>query len=416
MSATSRILENQRRTTLVLIDSLSSRLTPGRPYLAEIRRELSIHRGFGSRDRRVYRELIFSWLRFKPWFDAVRRRNERLAVDLLIALSPGTPELFPLQSALVVPGGLTGRDSDDIRAHLEAMVPTMTFAFRELLPAWFEMHCPALFAEEEILTQVRRPPFWLRAQRGTAMELVHELALAGIEAVASPALPGAVRVRGYVELEEHEVVRSGKAEVQDIGSQALLVMARPDPGTRWFDFCAGAGGKTLQLANLVGPKGHVTAHDVRRDALVETKRRVNRVGLKHVTIEPVLPEAGMTLFDGVLVDAPCSASGTWRRHPFLRHQLTPAVINNHVQKQVSLLEHAANFVVPGGRLIYSTCSLSNHENDGVLAAFLRRARDFRLEPPSFNPGYTVAPSGSVTLMPSVLDSDGYFLACMRRRT
>jgi 16S rRNA (cytosine967-C5)-methyltransferase len=192
-------------------------------------------------------------------------------------------------------------------------------------------------------------------------------------------------------------------------------MAAPGEGTHWLDFCAGAGGKTLQLSTSVGPRGRVTAHDVRRDALVETKRRVTRAGFRNVTIEPVLPEAGPVVFDGVLVDAPCSASGTWRRHPFLRHQTTPAVINKYVHEQVRLLDRAAPFVAAGGRLVYSTCSLSRHENEGVLAAFLRRTREFEMERPPFNPGLELLPSGAVTIMPSALDGDGYFLACMRRK-
>ncbi len=390
-------------------------LTPGRPFLAELRRTMASHRGLGSRDRRIYRELVFSWLRFKPWFEQIARDDERTAVDLLAALASDAPEMASWQGELGVPGGLSQRPWPEMEARLTELFPGQTFLLRALMPAWFELHCPPLFEPGEVLTQMRRPPFWLRAQRGTAAELVRELTVANIPASVEPALPGAVRVHGHVDLETHPIVTSGQAEIQDIGSQALVLMAAPGEGSRWLDFCAGAGGKTLQLSAAVGPRGRVTAHDLRRDALMETKRRVNRAGFRNVVIEPVLPEPGLVVFDGVLVDAPCSASGTWRRHPFLRHQTTPAMINKYVQEQARLLDRAAPFVAAGGRLIYSTCSLSRHENEGALTAFLRANRDFEVKAPPFNPGLELAPSGAVTIMPSALDSDGYFLACMWRK-
>lgn len=414
-SSGSRMIENQRRTALTLAGLLAWRLTPGRPFIAEVRSELALHKGFGSRDRRLYRELIFTWLRHRAWYDQALALDRERAADLLVALAPEAPEVLPLQTALGMPGGIANRPWPELRQRLAALVPGMDFELRALLPPWFERHCPELFQEQELIAQLRRPPFWLRAQRGSAGDLVHQLARSGIETTASPRVPGAVRVAGYVDLEEHPLVMTGRAEVQDIGSQALLAMAAPDPGGHWLDFCAGAGGKTLQLADLLGPGGRVTAHDIRREALVELKRRMMRSGLKNIVVEPVLPEPGRVQFDGVLVDAPCSASGTWRRHPFLRHQTTPAVIERYAAEQLKLLERAAPFVARGGRLVYATCSLSREENEEVVAAFLREEPDFMLERPPFLPGIEPAPLGWVTLLPSILDSDGYFLACLRQR-
>ena len=415
MNGSSRILDNQRRTAAQLIDALERLLTPGTPFLAELRRTMARHRGLGARDRRIYRELVFSWLRFRSWYERVRRDDERAAVDLLAALASDTPDMASWQADLGVPGGLSFRPWSEMEARLGELFPGHSFVLRDLMPGWFEFHCPALFEPGEVLVQMRRPPFWLRAQRGTAAELVRELTIANIPASVEPALPGAVRVTEHVDLDQHPLVVSSQAEIQDIGSQTLVLMVAPEENSRWLDFCAGAGGKTLQLSTAVGPRGRVTAHDIRRDALMETKRRVNRAGFRNVTIEPVLPDPGLAFFDGVLVDVPCSVSGTWRRHPFLCHQTTLAVINKYVHDQLRLLERASLCVVFGGRLAYSTCSLSQHENEGVLAAFLRHHRDFEIEPPPFNPGIEPAPSGAVTIMPSVLDSDGYFLACLRHK-
>lgn len=408
------IIANQRRAALEIIDALSRELKPGRPFLAILRTQLGRNKGFGSQDRRRYREIVFSWLRYRAWFDILRADDSEKALDLLILLAADSLEMLPLQTAIGHPGGCSRRDWPDTREKLETLFPGADFDLRALMPAWFEPHCPALFEENEIVVQMTRPPFWLRAQRGSSADLVHELSRDSISAVASREVPLAVRVSERIELDEHPIVTSGRAEVQDVGSQALLTMVAPEPGGSWLDFCAGAGGKSLQLSRLVGSSGKVTAHDIRRDALMELKRRMIRAEISNIKIEPVLPEPGLTQFDGVLVDAPCSASGTWRRHPFLRHQTTPAVIERRAKEQVQLLDRGSEFVRRGGRLIYATCSLSRKENEEVVAAFLKENQDFQLEAPTLLPGMMATQPPWVTLMPSMLDSDGYFLACMRR--
>lgn len=412
-----RILENQRRTLLALIRTLESRLVPGRPFAAEIRSELARHGGFGSRDRRLYRELLYTWLRYRAWFDKARERGDAAAADLLIALSGDAPEAAPLHAQLSLPGGLAfaRRPGPALLEQIRTLIPDTPFEWRELLPAWFESHCPALFTEPELFTHLTRPPFWLRAQRGTGLELVQELGRTGVESTASNRLPTAVRVSSYVDLEKNPLVEQGRAEIQDIGSQALLALVGPAPGSHWLDLCAGAGGKSLQLASLLGPSGKVSAHDTRRDALMELRRRALRAGLRNIRVEGILPDELTTRYDGVLVDAPCSGSGTWRRHPFLVHQTTPTLINIQARQQATLLRRGANYVAPGGRLIYATCSLSRRENEEVVTAFLKEFREFEIEPPLAVAGLKPDPAGWITLMPSALDSDGYFLACLRRR-
>jgi 16S rRNA (cytosine967-C5)-methyltransferase len=412
-----RILENQRRTMLALIRALEPQLVPGRPFVAEIRAELAQHEGFGSRDRRLYRELIFTWLRYRAWFEKARAKSDTAAADLLVALSGDAPEVAQLHGALALPEGraLARRPGPPLFEQLRTLIPDVPFEPRELLPAWFESHCPALFTEAELACHLTRPPFWLRAQRGTGLELVQELGRTGIEAAASTRLATAVRVNSYVDLEKHPLVEQGRAEVQDIGSQALLALVAPKAGSHWLDLCAGAGGKSLQLATLLGPSGKVSAYDTRRDALMELRRRAHRAALKNIQIEGVLPDEVTTRFDGVLVDAPCSGSGTWRRHPFLIHQTTPTQINALIRQQATLLRRGANYVAPGGRLVYATCSLSRRENEEVVTAFLKEFREFELEAPTPVAGLKPEQAGWITILPSALDSDGYFLACLRRK-
>jgi 16S rRNA (cytosine967-C5)-methyltransferase len=195
--------------------------------------------------------------------------------------------------------------------------------------------------------------------------------------------------------------RQGRFEVQDAGSQLVLESAGVAPGGRWLDACAGAGGKSLQLAALLGPQGRVTARDARPEPLEELRARAARAGLggRITTGEAPDPPGG---FDGVLVDAPCSGSGTWRRAPHLRWVTTPAGVESAARLQLRLLLENAPRVRRGGVLVYATCSLCRSENERVAAAFLGQATGL------------VAAAQPSRLMPWEHDGDGFFAAVFRR--
>ncbi len=212
--------------------------------------------------------------------------------------------------------------------------------------------------------------------------------------------------------------------MQDLGSQALLAAVAPARGGAWLDACAGAGGKSLQLALLLGgaPPARVTAADVRAHALQEVTRRARRAGLLRVinVLPPAAPAAPATtaLYDGVLVDAPCTGSGTWRRAPHLRWQLQPGAVAAAATLQLRILRDSARRVRPGGLLVYATCSLADAENGGVVDAFLASG--------AFASGFEPAPlpgaaalglrdeGGRMTIPPAALNSDGFFVAALRR--
>ena len=205
---------------------------------------------------------------------------------------------------------------------------------------------------------------------------------------------------------------AGLFEVQDLGSQLLLEAVGPTPGSRWLDACAGAGGKTLQLARLVGTTGHVDAIDPRATALAELKVRANRARLTQITVRqhPPAPDAH---YDGVLIDAPCSGTGTWRRFPQLKWSTTEADITTAAQRQREILARYASHVRPDGLLVYATCSLSHVENDDIIADFLSTR-------PEFKPGHFARTFGAsesqfgLTLLPSLHNTDGFFVAALRR--
>ncbi len=192
-------------------------------------------------------------------------------------------------------------------------------------------------------------------------------------------------------------------------------MVAPALGETWFDVCAGAGGKTLQLANLVGPSGIVWASDIRRDILSELETRSNRAGCSNIRIvrDPETERLLPSHFDGVLIDAPCSASGTWRRRPYLRHQTTAETISTYSKVQQELLLGKSSLVKPGGLLVYITCSLAVKENEETVAAFLHDNSELTLELPRKCFGLTPT-DDTLTIVPNDFDGDGFFMACFRR--
>lgn len=291
-------------------------------------------------------------------------------------------------------------------------------AWEELLPGW----CREEFGEAQRLARLlpwlqRRPPLWLRVQRGQVTEVMHALAELAFPARLSPRLPFAVAtVNARVNLFTFKPYVAGAVEVQDLASQAVGLVCDPQPGQRWWDCCAGAGGKSLLLAQLMRGKGTIVASDVRDYKLDDLRKRARRAGFSNIQAKswdgkPSDPrKAG---FDGVLVDAPCSCSGTWRRNPAARWSENPDEARDLPKLQLEILGNAAGAVKPGGTLVYATCSLFRRENEGVVESFLLQRPEFVLEP--FANPLTGGPTPGMTLFwPWDGDCDGMFAARLRR--
>jgi 16S rRNA (cytosine967-C5)-methyltransferase len=386
------VAASQARTFLGLLRQLGPHLDVDPQLPKRIQALLARNRAFGSRDRRLYRELLYATVRYLPWIqpaledapDEVVRRVAWLAADL--------PATKPFRAAFA-----TGEPPSGDKA--------------ALLPAWFRPHCPEIFFGAELDTQLRRAPLWLRVQSDALSTVTHELDARGWGWRRSNVLPTAIEVLGDVDVTATESYRQGAIEVQDLGSQLLLEAIGIKPGENWLDACAGAGGKSLQLATLVGAHGTVTAWDIRPAALDELRLRASRAGVHTIRVAP--PPPG-TAFDGVLVDAPCSGSGTWRRQPHLKWITRPETIVEKAALQRALLHGNAAHVRPGGRLVYATCSLSREENEAVVAAFLTERPEF--QPEAFARTFGAVPRGAgLLILPGLHDSDGFFVASLRRQ-
>jgi 16S rRNA (cytosine967-C5)-methyltransferase len=208
----------------------------------------------------------------------------------------------------------------------------------------------------------------------------------------------------------------GELEIQDLASQAVALACDPDPGERWWDACAGAGGKALHLAALMGGKGVVVATDTHPGRLKEAVRRARRSPFRNLTTKEWDGRhvAGKPRsFDGVLVDAPCSAIGTWRRNPDARWTLDRQAIPRLAELQGDLLRAASSGVKPGGTLVYSVCTLTPTETVVVVRNFLDAHPEFQLDP--FPHPLNESPTdGTLLIWPQDADTDAMFVARMVR--
>jgi 16S rRNA (cytosine967-C5)-methyltransferase len=211
----------------------------------------------------------------------------------------------------------------------------------------------------------------------------------------------------------------GWFEVQDLGSQLAAAVAGEIKGKQVLDFCAGGGGKTLALAAAMNNSGQIFAHDSDARRLADTIRRSQRAGVRNLQIRsPVEPEPlkGMDgRMDVVFVDAPCTGSGTWRRHPDAKWRLSQDQLGKRIAEQDMVLDQAAPFVKPGGRLVYVTCSVFAEENEDRIAAFLARSPGFAVRPIMLEPVVEhVTPQGFLRLTPRTAATDGFFVALLER--
>jgi 16S rRNA (cytosine967-C5)-methyltransferase len=211
-------------------------------------------------------------------------------------------------------------------------------------------------------------------------------ALAHLTPVPTPFSPIGLRVairgdgRGPALNAESAYVK-GLVEVQDEGSQLAALLTGAEPGMQALDFCAGAGGKTLALAGMMANQGQIYASDGDGRRLAPIYKRLARSGARNVQVRA--PRGGQDILadlagrcDLVLIDAPCSGSGAWRRNPDAKWRMRPGALEQRIKDQTESLENAARFVRPGGRLVYVTCSLLKAENEDRVAAFLERRTDF----------------------------------------
>lgn len=400
------------------------------------------NRQLGSRDRQFISESVYALLR--GWgvlrrFLPEERRGElesgsirigRVELEALVFAAlyldgSNLPAADALAKELGIPWPKPDPDAaSPFLAKADALAVvfgvSVRFSDRDLVPEWVLSMLPAEFPAERFLADLRRrPPMWLRAQTPELDRLAAELQNCGAELRRQERVPNAFAVvQPKINLFTLDSFRRGEFEVQDLASQCIGLVAAPKPGERWLDACAGAGGKTLELADLMKRSGTVVACDVRSYKLDDLRIRARRAGFPNIVArewdgKPFKgKQAGQ--YDGVLVDAPCSCSGVWRRNPDGRWTLKPEDVAEAAALQLKILEAASSAVRAGGVLVYATCSLFPQENGEVVAAFLSATAEFRLE--EFAHPLTGEPCGGMLQLHSFDgDCDSMFVARLRRR-
>lgn len=372
---------------------IASARDDGPPADSLVTRYFKTRRYAGSKDRRAVRELVFR---------AIRRSGERPASGraAILGLAAENPELEPLFGETRGP---------------EQRVGAEEVAEARLVPSWLEAEIDPFVGHDEMPALLERAPLDLRVNIARTDRPAMIQAFSGAE--CTPLSPWGIRVSPDTRVDASTAYREGLVEVQDEGSQLIALSCSLKDGEVAIDLCAGAGGKSLALA-AAAPGASILATDSNRQRLWKLAPRAERAGatIKAILLNPPneLDQLGdwAGKADLVLVDAPCSGSGTWRRNPEGRWRLTPERLDRVTAVQQRLLDLGAELVRPGGRVVYAVCSILSREGAGAIAAFQSRRSSWMKEEPFITGG---RPSGEGRLLtPGHDGTDGFFVARLKR--
>ncbi len=394
----------------------------------------------GGGDRRAIQATVYTVLRRRSQIDwwigqaglAVDSRRRVIAalllggdwsaVRLAEAFDGGRYRPAPLSDPeAALAAALAGHGFEDMRqpADVRGNIPDwLLFPLQDALGGTLDTELAALRGEATVDLRVNT----LKLTRADAAA---RLAALDIAATPTPFSPVGLRLASRVGLRGTELLRRGLVEPQDEASQIAALLVEATPGSTVVDFCAGAGGKTLALAATMANRGRLVACDSAPSRLERARPRLRRAGVDIAEFQVLDSQSGSWAgappegFDRVLVDAPCSGSGTWRRAPEGRWRLTPGDLDELVGMQARILDAAAPLVAPGGRLVYAVCSLLAEEGEAQVAAFLDRHAEFAtlsLQPVWARTVGGECPAGddALRLRPGRDGTDGFFVGLLER--
>jgi 16S rRNA (cytosine967-C5)-methyltransferase len=396
-------------------------------------------RYIGSKDRRDILGHVYAMLRARA----------RLSWHLGIDLEQASPRHLLLAKLMLMDGWSLDRIAgscdggryrpDPLTAGERAMLAPLEGRTLDEMPGapdWVRFECPEWLllrlkralgqdwqAEMQALMEEAALDLRVNLLSASRDEVEAALAAQGHPAMPTPFSPIGLRLPHRLDLARLDLFNEGKCEVQDEGSQLIALLVDAQPGERIVDFCAGAGGKTLAMAAQMRNKGHIVAADTLAGRVERSAVRLKRAGVHNVERRALSSERDPWVkrhalsFDRVLVDAPCSGTGTWRRNPDQRWRLRAADLDRLAKLQRDILGSAARLVRPGGLLFYATCSVLPEENDQQGTNFLRDAPDFWAEALATAWKKVTGRddgNGSLHLTPYRSGCDGFFLMAFRR--
>ena len=352
------------------------------PADSVLRQQLRNAGGLSNEEAAQVSQAVFGYFRWLGWLDASLKVESKIRSALeLTADFAMNPQTF--------------RDAD---------------LLARTLPAWVNDLVPVTAAW--LRTIQAEPTLWLRVKPGRAKALAQVLGY-----TSTCPLLDALSYAGEDDLFRRPEFHAGEFEIQDVASQAVSIVCGAKPGETWWDACAGEGGKTLHLSAQMQGKGMIWASDRAEWRLKKLKHRTARA--KCFNYRAALWNGGAKLptktrFDGVLLDAPCTGLGTWQRNPHARWTTTPDDVRELAGVQTQLLNHVAPSVKPGGKLIYSVCTLTRAETEEVAAAFQAAHPEFTPLPTADPFQSHKPPQPQHCLWPQVTAGGGMFIAGWKR--
>ena len=411
------------------VELLAAILSGTSPADAQMERHFRAHPKLGARDRGYIAETVYACLRR-------RRFLEYLASGSTTASATAEAIVAACVVALQEESGRALADAG-YRSNGPAIVERLRTLSMEKLPLGVQLDLPdwllerllAQYGENETralaaaLNQPATLDLRVNTVKATREEAVVCLAEAGLPFEHAPYSPVGLRRRERAPIFRTRCFEEGMVEVQDEGSQLLSLLLEPKRREMVVDFCAGAGGKTLHIAALMANSGSVYAFDISTKRLERLKPRLARAGLDNVRSVAIQNEHDVRVqrlagkIDRVLVDAPCSGTGTVRRNPDIKWRAID--VEKLVATQRVILASASTLLKPGGRLVYATCSLLREENEDIVAEFLAAHPDFAIVPVAEVLARRHVPlitdSDYLRLLPHRHQTDGFFAAVLERR-
>ncbi|WP_310619899.1 RsmB/NOP family class I SAM-dependent RNA methyltransferase [Flexibacterium corallicola] len=396
------------------------------------------HRFAGSGDRVAIGNLVFDALRHKLSYGHVMGEGSPRALVLATYCFGWGHSVSVLKKVLAEDPHAPAQLSDEEEEALSKGTSSLETAESHIqadVPLWLWHYFSKAFGDEAVgvgQSLSKRAPIDMRANliKSSAQKVVKRLSHlgakeSGLSSVGVRLEPvSGAKKSPHVQAEEG--FRKGWFELQDEASQIAAILSGAQPGEQVLDMCAGGGGKSLALAGQMGNRGQIYAYDSNKLRLAPLYERMARAGVRNIqVIDPQLGDLTdlKGRMDRVMVDAPCTGTGVWRRRPDTKWRVGETALEGRLSEQAQVLENAADYVSSGGKLIYATCSLLSAENDDQVAAFLAKRPDFKLvnlegtwqdtfsdetRRPVFGEG------GTVTLTPYHCDTDGFFIAMMER--
>jgi len=397
------------------------------------------HRFAGSSDRAAIAGLVYDALRRRGSSAHIMGAETARAIVLGMLRLERTLDADAIgrlaDGARFAPAPLTGEERTRLEAADLSNAPPWVMGD---YPKWLDPYLARVFGDEragEAAALASRAPLDLRVNTLKAELEKAAQALAHLEAAPTRWSPFGLRIKLGADAKNPAIHAElafikGLVEVQDEGSQLSALLTAARPGEQVIDVCAGAGGKTLALAAMMEDRGQVYATDLDKRRLAPIHARLGRAGVHNVQVRT--PRAQENLLadlegraDLVLIDAPCTGIGTWRRNPDAKWRVRPGALEVRLEQQAELLDRAANLVKVGGRIAYVTCSILAEENGDQVRAFLGRHADFSPVPSPkvadslgeralvFRQAALMLEEG-LLMTPHRTDTDGFYVAVLRR--